>query len=687
MRLPIPHLSRMSIPFRLLILVSLPTLFGAVLGGLVLWDQAATVRRAADLREVAGLSGYVADVVHELQKERGSSSLMLSSNGDPAEVARLTAQRQLTDQMLANLHAHLRMPSLTDPGLRRRLDAAVQTLAGLPDLRSRADRREGPVPTVTGVYTKIIRGLLDVAAYLPTLSGDNAQIAAATSLVALGEAKERLGQQRAAGAAGFRLGRFEPAAHQQFMHIDGEFRALWAQMLAKLTPAQTDLLAATVSGPAIEDVKRMRAIAIEAGYGGDTKGVTGRQWFDQTTVNIDLLRRVEQSLAGDLVAAAAASAATARLRLILAIIAVLSISAASLAAARRIGLSITRPLADLEQSMTRLARRDWSVDMPGLDRLDEIGAMARTIAVFKQSGLETERLIQEREQEQAERIRRASTIDGLIAAADQTIAQALDSVGSAIEQLGGTAAIMRGSVERTRVRAEACAAAADETSANVQTVAAATDEMVSSIQDITRQVALSSQMAEEVAGKAAETGSTVQNLAQTAQQVGAVIDLIRDIAAQTNLLALNATIEAARAGEAGRGFAIVAGEVKSLATQTAHATESISRQIGAMQEATSIAVDAILAINNRVHDLSGISSTVAATIEQQNATTSAISQNANKAAGGTQAVSGNLAEVLAASTEGDAAAKQVLTASTALGGQASRLREEITSLLKQVRAA
>src|SRR5205807_3727615 len=130
-------------------------------------------------------------------------------------------------------------------------------------------------------------------------------------------------------------------------------------------------------------------------------------------------------------------------------------------------------------------------------------------------------------------------------------------------------------------------------SANVQSVASATEEMTSSVNEISRQVQESSRIASEAVKQAQQTDGRINALSQAAGRIGDVVKLITAIAEQTNLLALNATIEAARAGEAGRGFAVVASEVKALASQTAKATEEISTQIGAMQSATNESVGAI----------------------------------------------------------------------------------------------
>src|SRR5262249_6109079 len=161
------------------------------------------------------------------------------------------------------------------------------------------------------------------------------------------------------------------------------------------------------------------------------------------------------------------------------------------------------------------------------------------------------------------------------------------------------------------------AAASEQASTNVQTVASAAEELSASIAEISRQVSQAAKVAGDAVSRATATNQSVAALAEGAQKIGDVVKLINDIAGQTNLLALNATIEAARAGEAGKGFAVVASEVKSLANQTAKATDEIAAQIQGIQASTKDAVTAIREIAGVIGQVSEISTTIAAAVEEQ----------------------------------------------------------------------
>ncbi|MCG8356076.1 MAG: methyl-accepting chemotaxis protein, partial [Kiloniellales bacterium] len=179
----------------------------------------------------------------------------------------------------------------------------------------------------------------------------------------------------------------------------------------------------------------------------------------------------------------------------------------------------------------------------------------------------------------------------------------------------------------------------------------------------------------------------VQSLATAAQKIGDVVNLIQDIAEQTNLLALNATIEAARAGEAGKGFAVVASEVKMLANQTAKATEEIAQQVEGMQSATGGTVESIEKIGAVIARISDNANSIAAAIEEQTISTQEISKNVQEAASGTQEVASNITGVREAAEQTGAAASEVLSSSKGLSEQSDVLRSEVEKFVSKLRAA
>ena len=349
---------------------------------------------------------------------------------------------------------------------------------------------------------------------------------------------------------------------------------------------------------------------------------------------------------------------------------------------------VTGPLKRMVSVMDVLANGDFSIQVEGSTRADEIGLMAKTVQVFKDNGLEMRRMEAEATEQKAraERERKAA----MLALADQFEASVLgviQGVSSAATQLESNAQSMSAIAEETARQSTAVAVATEQASANVQTVASASEELGSSISEISRQVTDSSRMSQTAVAEAEQTNTTVVGLASAAQRIGDVVSLIQHIASQTNLLALNATIEAARAGEAGKGFAVVASEVKQLANQTAKATEEISTQISEIQSQTSGAVEAIRNISRTITQVNEISSTIAAAVEEQSAATKEIGRNVQQAAQGTQEVSTNIVGVSSAAEEAGTASTQVLFAANQLSRESDHLRAEVDSFISRIRAA
>jgi methyl-accepting chemotaxis protein len=353
-----------------------------------------------------------------------------------------------------------------------------------------------------------------------------------------------------------------------------------------------------------------------------------------------------------------------------------------------IGRSISRPLGQLGARMRGLADGALDADIPGIERGDEVGAMAATVQIFKDNALRIRGLETiEAETQQRVAAERRATMENIADDFERSVKGIVSSVATAAAGMQTTAQSMTATASDASARAATVGAASDSASNNVGTVAAAAEELSSSVAEISRQVTQSSRIAAQAVGDAGRTNAIVQVLSTGAEKIGEVVKLIHSIAAQTNLLALNATIEAARAGESGRGFAVVASEVKALANQTAKATEEIATQVAAMQSSTSEAVLSIGGITETIAQMSEITTSIAASVEQQGEATREIARNIQSAAAGSSEISAHIGGVTAAAAATGLAASDVLSNARELDNQSGMLRHAVDEFLAKVRAA
>jgi methyl-accepting chemotaxis protein len=275
----------------------------------------------------------------------------------------------------------------------------------------------------------------------------------------------------------------------------------------------------------------------------------------------------------------------------------------------------------------------------------------------------------------------AASLDTTLDALGNVLGLVNDSAGrlaSASTQLNGAAEAMAQNARTAATQADDVVTSAGAVAASVDTVATGSSQMESAIREIAHNATEAARVAGQAVSVAENTTKTVGKLGDSSQEIATVIKLINGIAEQTNLLALNATIEAARAGEAGKGFAVVASEVKELAQETARATEDISSRVEAIQADTAGAVEAISQISAVIGEINNFQATIAAAVEEQTATTNEMNRNVAEAASGTQGIAAAISGLAAGTAETNQQVADAQRAAGELARMSGELQEAIS---------
>nr|WP_321455698.1 methyl-accepting chemotaxis protein [uncultured Cohaesibacter sp.] len=673
----------LSIRIAILAIIPLCAVIAVGITDLIKENNRANVAQAVS--EVVALAPVVSGLVHELQKERGTSAGFIGSKG--AKFADAIGGRRADTDLALSLFSS-KIPEATGhldfPGFKEPFEKARSELAKLQEVRSKVDDFSMKVPQMAAYYTPLIAELLNTVESVALLSNDGRVVRQMVAYIAFLQAKERAGIERAMGANGFGAGKFIEPVYRNFVGLEAMQRSFMSLFNRFGQDQAKKEWLELLDGKEQKVVEQMRAVANLSPFGADLYDISGPQWFEASTRRIDRMKTIEDGIAAEIVSFASGVAASAKRDFWYIFGSLVALTILVIGLSVMVARSITKPLYWLSKNMAHLAQNDINVDILGLDRRDEIGTMARSVAIFRDNAVERQRL---EKNQQAERVRertRQHELEALVGKFRGVIDQTLKSVDDQAVAMKGSAKTLSGVANHASNEANMAEQASGAASDNVQSIAGATDSMVMSVRDVAERALNANDMVNKATEIASATNREVGSLAEAVDRIGTVVGLIRDIADQTNLLALNATIEAARAGEMGKGFAVVAAEVKELASQTSKATEEIGNQIGSVQELTANAVQSIARITDTVGEISAITVSITDAVDEQETSTHRIASSIQSASTEVDAARKNAQSASDVIEETAGEAKSVEHTAELLTSAANQLAQEVETFLENI---
>jgi len=530
------------------------------------WHSSSTTESLMELAVDLG------NLTHRLQIERGATVGFMQSKG--ARFANdLPGYRVETDKRLAELRAQYAQLNNADllPTIKNAVDTALAALNKLEDSRVTASQFRVPAAEVAGYYTQTISTILGA---IPAIAEQNNDINVAkrmSAYLALLHAKERNGQERALLAGVFTLDQIEPAQYRALLSHIAAQQAYLVSFDNAASKEVRELFKQQMAGDFVKEVDAMQKVVMDKVAEGQF-AIEPTKWFGVMSAKIDAMHAVEEYFAEQIKAMAAGHAHKARTALTLHTGIDIALLLAILGLGYSVALGITRPIKSLKAGIIEIQNDNDLTRRIEISGKDEIGQVAEA---FNQ----------------------------LVGSLQSIIIQVNTNAGEVLhlsEQLAATSSQVASSSEHQSESASSMAAAVEEMTMSIDQVA----EHAREAQNISQSSCeLSARGSDVILGVVkdmrgiAETvhksSGIIEGLGQQSDQIYSIIQAIKEIADQTNLLALNAAIEAARAGEQGRGFAVVADEVRKLAERTTRSTEEIATMIEKIQDGTKQAVNSM----------------------------------------------------------------------------------------------
>ena len=633
-------LQNLPLKIKIGLIVLLPMCGYLVTTGINLHSTYSQYQSAQTVVTLVTFDGMISQLVHELQKERGSSSGYIASKGQKFTDI-LANQRTATDEKITPYQVELAevKRQISDTAITDKINQAGTSISAMANMRQKVSTLQVEPKVAISYYSSLIAELLDLTSAISHLSDDPGITAQMFSYVNFLQSKERSGIERATLSAVFSKGAFTSETYSRFLQLLAGQENYLAMFRTQAQPEARKLYDATVKGTAVDEVERMRQVALSVGLDSSKSfGVDAEVWFKTITEKINLLKSVDDDLAKGIIHDATTKTKVMRDRLLSITIMFIAIFAASLTLMVTTSLSLIKGINKANRIALDLAEGDGDLTKRmGFKAKDEIGRLGRSIDTLLTSlgGM----------------VGQIKESGGKLNHSGQELAALAEQMNGATANIQTRANGVAASAEEMNINMNSVAAAVEQAALNITTVANSTGEVASAGKDIADSTKNALVMTSEAVTYSKRSYEMISTLGEAAQEIGRVTETISEISEQTNLLALNATIEAARAGDAGKGFAVVANEIKELAKQTAGATVEINAKIRGIQEYTGHSVDEIQKILEVINNVDSVVNGMATAINHQTTATNDIAQNIEQASIGLQEVANNVSQISAVSGE------------------------------------